>query len=113
MNMPDVTAPVIAGRKRRNGSAPIVMITAYDTLFARIVDDAGVDIILVGDSAADNVLGLERTIDVGISEMRHHVAAVARARPRALIVADLPWMSYHGEIAETLHNAAQLIRAGA
>jgi 3-methyl-2-oxobutanoate hydroxymethyltransferase len=89
------------------------MITAYDTPFARLVDEAGVDIILVGDSVADNVLGLERTIDIGIEEMRHHVAAVARARPRALVVADLPWMSYHGEVAATLHNAAQLIRAGA
>ena len=111
--MKKVTAPGISERKRRDGSDPIVMITAYDTPFARIVDDAGVDIILVGDSVADNVLGLERTIDVGIAEMRHHVGAVARARPRALIVADLPWMSYHGEISETLKNAAQLVHAGA
>lgn len=111
--MTNVTAPAIAGRKRRDGSTPIVMITAYDTPFARIVDDAGVDIILVGDSVADNVLGLERTIDIGIAEMRHHVAAVARAKPRALVVADLPWMSYHGDVAETLRNAAELIHAGA
>lgn len=111
--MTNVTAPDIAGRKRRNGAEPIVMITAYDTPFARLVDEAGVDVILVGDSVADNVLGLERTIDVGIAEMRHHVAAVARAKPRALVVADLPWMSYHGDLTETLHNAAKLIRAGA
>jgi 3-methyl-2-oxobutanoate hydroxymethyltransferase len=79
--MAKVTAPSISERKRRDGSDPIVMITAYDTPFARLADEAGVDMILVGDSVADNVLGLERTIDVGIAEMRHHVAAVARARP--------------------------------
>jgi 3-methyl-2-oxobutanoate hydroxymethyltransferase len=111
--MAKVTAPVIAGRKRREGSDPIVMITAYDTPFARLADEAGVDMILVGDSVADNVLGLERTIDVGIAEMRHHVAAVARAHPNALVVADLPWMTYHVNVADTLKNAAELIHAGA
>jgi 3-methyl-2-oxobutanoate hydroxymethyltransferase len=107
-----VTAPVIAGRKRRSGGSPIVMVTAYDTPFARTVDDAGVDAILVGDSVADNVLGLDSTLQVTVDEMRHHVAAVARARPRALIVADLPWMSYHIDIPDTLRNAAILVRAG-
>src|ERR1700722_12702783 len=108
-----VTAPAIAARKRRDGAAPIVMVTAYDTPFARTVDSAGVDAILVGDSVADNVLGLESTLQVTVEAMRHHVAAVARAHPRALIVADLPWMSYHVDVPETLHNAAQLVRAGA
>jgi 3-methyl-2-oxobutanoate hydroxymethyltransferase len=111
--MTKVTAPGIAGRKRRDGSEPIVMITAYDTPFARLADEAGVDMILVGDSVADNVLGLERTIDVGVTEMRHHAAAVARAHPNALVVADLPWMAYHVDAADTLKNAAQLIHAGA
>lgn len=108
-----VTAPAVAARKRRRGGEPIVMITAYDTPFARIVDDAGVDVILVGDSVADNVLGFERTLQVGIEQMAHHVAAVARARPRALVVADLPWMSYHVDAADALRNAAVLVRAGA
>jgi 3-methyl-2-oxobutanoate hydroxymethyltransferase len=111
--MQKVTAPVISERKRRDGFDPIVMITAYDTPFARLADEAGVDMILVGDSVAENVLGLERTIDVGIAEMRHHVAAVARAHPNALVVADLPWMAYHIDVADTLRNAAELIRAGA
>jgi 3-methyl-2-oxobutanoate hydroxymethyltransferase len=111
--MQKVTAPGISERKRRDGFDPIVMITAYDTPFARLADEAGVDMILVGDSVADNVLGLERTIDVGIAEMRHHVAAVSRAHPNALVVADLPWMAYHIDVADTLRNAAQLIHAGA
>ncbi|MCU1494654.1 MAG: hypothetical protein JWO62_2418 [Acidimicrobiaceae bacterium] len=108
-----VTAPAIASRKRRHGDQPIVMITAYDTPFARVVDDAGVDVILVGDSVADNVLGFEHTLDVDVQQMAHHVAAVARARPRALVVADLPWMSYHVDAADALRNAAVLVRAGA
>jgi 3-methyl-2-oxobutanoate hydroxymethyltransferase len=108
-----ITAPVIAGHKRRNGDSPIVMVTAYDTPFARAVDEAGVDAILVGDSVAENVLGLDSTLQVTVDEMRHHVAAVARARPNALIVADLPWMSYHVDVPDALRNAAALIRAGA
>jgi 3-methyl-2-oxobutanoate hydroxymethyltransferase len=108
-----VTAPAIAARKRARGAAPIAMLTAYDTPFARIADAAGVDIILVGDSVANNVLGLERTLEIGMAEMLHHVAAVARARPRALVVADLPWMSYHLTPEDAALNAAALIRAGA
>ncbi|HLI16377.1 MAG TPA: 3-methyl-2-oxobutanoate hydroxymethyltransferase [Acidimicrobiales bacterium] len=108
-----VTAPALAGRKRRLGAAPIVMVTAYDFPSARIVDGAGVDAILVGDSLANVVLGLDDTLSVGIDEMAYHVAAVARARPNALVVADMPWMSYHVGTADTLRNAATLIRAGA
>jgi 3-methyl-2-oxobutanoate hydroxymethyltransferase len=108
-----VTAPALAGRKRRNGDAPIVMVTAYDTPFAGTVDEAGVDAILVGDSVAENVLGLESTLQITTDEMRHHVAAVARAKPAALVVADLPWMSYHVDVPDALRNAAVLIRAGA
>jgi 3-methyl-2-oxobutanoate hydroxymethyltransferase len=108
-----VTAPAIASRKRRDGARPIVMVTAYDTPFAGIVDRAGVDAILVGDSVANNVLGLESTLQVGVEEIRHHVGAVARAKTRALVVADLPWMSYHVDIADSLRNAATLVHAGA
>lgn len=111
--MSNLSAPELSGRKRRDGADPIVMITAYDTPFATIVDEAGVDVILVGDSLADNVLGLERTIDIGLEEIRHHVLAVARARTRALVVADLPWMTYHVDPRETVRNAAELVRAGA
>ncbi|HUY31088.1 MAG TPA: 3-methyl-2-oxobutanoate hydroxymethyltransferase [Acidimicrobiales bacterium] len=110
---PKVGVPGIAARKRRDGADPVVMITAYDTPFARIVDDAGVDLILVGDSVADNVLGYEDTLQVDVAQIAHHVAAVARARPRALVVADMPWMSYHLGPADALRNAAVLVRAGA
>jgi 3-methyl-2-oxobutanoate hydroxymethyltransferase len=115
--MPDtrptpLTAPTLRARKRRTGGEPLVMVTAYDTPSARIADAAGVDLILVGDSVANNVLGFEDTLQVTMADMVHHTAAVARARPRALVVADLPWMSYHVDTADTVRNAAALIRAG-
>ena len=89
------------------------MVTAYDAPGARIADEAGVDMILVGDSLAMVVLGYEDTLQVTVADIAHHTAAVARARPSALIVADLPWMSYHISVEETVRNAAELIRAGA
>lgn len=108
-----VTVPSIAGRKVVRSSAPIVMVTAYDTPFARIADEAGVDIILVGDSVGTNVLGYESSRAVDLDQMVHHVGAVARAKPKALIVGDLPWLSYHLSLGDTVRNAAALIRAGA
>jgi 3-methyl-2-oxobutanoate hydroxymethyltransferase len=89
------------------------MVTAYDTPGAHIADAAGVDIILVGDSLANNVLGYEDTLQVTIEDMVHHTAAVARAKPQALVVGDLPWLSYHLDVADTVRNGAALIRAGA
>ena len=89
------------------------MITAYDTPFARVVDTAGVDVILVGDTLAEVVLGQEDTLHVGIEDLAHHIAAVARARPRALLVGDMPWLTYHLETPETVRNAARLVRSGA
>ncbi|HEY5013737.1 MAG TPA: 3-methyl-2-oxobutanoate hydroxymethyltransferase, partial [Acidimicrobiia bacterium] len=77
------------------------------------VDGAGVDMILVGDSVAMVVLGYPDTLQVTTDDMVHHVGAVARSRPRALIVGDLPWLSYHVSRDETVHNAAKLVRAGA
>ncbi|HET9542646.1 MAG TPA: 3-methyl-2-oxobutanoate hydroxymethyltransferase, partial [Acidimicrobiales bacterium] len=108
-----VTAPDIRHRKVRDGHDPLVMVTAYDAPGARIADEAGVDLILVGDSVAMVVLGYEDTLQVTIDDLAHHTAAVARARPRPLIVGDMPWMSYHVSPEETVRNAAQLIRAGA
>lgn len=111
MTSPDerVTSSAIRARK---GGAPIVMLTAYDTPTARIADGAGVDVILVGDSVAMVVLGQPDTLSVGVEAMVHHVAAVARARPRALIVADMPWLSYHLSPADAVVNAGRLVRAG-
>ncbi len=108
-----VTVPAIAAAKVRNGDAPLVMLTAYDAPGARMVDEAGADLILVGDSLAMVVLGYDDTLQVTVDDMAHHTAAVARAKPRALIVGDLPWMSYHVSVEETVRNAAQLVRAGA
>jgi 3-methyl-2-oxobutanoate hydroxymethyltransferase len=110
---PKVTAPWVRAQKRRHGADPIVMVTAYDEPWGRYVDRAGVDVILVGDTLAEIVLGYEDTLHVDIEVMAHHVAAVARARPRALVVGDMPWMSYHLDPYEAVRNAASLIRAGA
>ncbi len=107
------TVPKVRAAKRRLGSAPLVMVTAYDTPGARIADAAGVDLILVGDSVGNNVLGYADTLAVTMDDMVRHTAAVARARPRALVVGDLPWMSYHVDVPDTVRNGAALIRAGA
>ena len=106
-----VTAPWI--RDAKGQGTPLVMVTAYDAPSARVVDAAGAEMILVGDSVAMVVLGYDDTLQVTIDDMVHHVGAVARAKPRALVVGDLPWLSYHVSRDETVHNAAALIRAGA
>ena len=108
-----MTVPSVAARKVARGSDPLVMVTAYDASGARVADAAGVDLILVGDSLAMVVLGHEDTLSVTIGEMAHHTAAVARTRPDALVVGDMPWMSYHVDVPDTVRNAAELIRAGA
>ena len=107
------TVPAIRQQKRSHDSKPIVMVTAYDAPGARMVDEAGVDMILVGDSLAMVVLGYEDTLQVTVDDIAHHTAAVARTKPSALVVADLPWLSYHISVEETVSNAAKLIRAGA
>lgn len=111
--MSNLTVPAIRGRKARNGDQPLVMVTAYDAPSARFASEAGADLILVGDSLAMVVLGYDDTLQVTVDDMVHHVAAVARARPAAHVTGDLPWMSYHVSPAETVQNAARLIRAGA
>jgi 3-methyl-2-oxobutanoate hydroxymethyltransferase len=111
--IPRVTVPHIRARKRSRGDQPLVMLTAYDTPGARIADAAGVDIILVGDSVANAVLGHADTLQVDVGVMAHHVAAVGRASPRALVVGDMPWLSYHLSPDDAVRNAAVLIRAGA
>lgn len=105
------SAPDVAARK--GSGPPLVMVTAYDAPSARVVDEAGVDLILVGDTLAMVVLGYEDTLKVTVDDMVHHVAAVARAKPSALVIGDLPWMSYHVSRDETVRNAAALVRAGA
>ena len=93
---------------------PISALTAYDYATARLVDEAGIDLILVGDSLAMVVLGHENTLAVTVDEMLHHTRAVRRAVRRALVVADMPFGSYHGSIAEAVANAVRFVKeAGA
>ncbi len=115
-----VTVLLVRARKKGPGKGPaagvgepLVMVTAYDAPGARIADDAGVDVVLVGDSVGMVVLGHENTLQVTVDDMVHHTAAVARAKPKAMVVADMPWMSYHVSREETVRNAARLLRAGA
>jgi 3-methyl-2-oxobutanoate hydroxymethyltransferase len=110
---PRVTAPSIRSRKVASGADPLVMVTAYDAPGARMVDESGADLILVGDSVAMVVLGYDDTLSVTIDDMAHHTAAVARTKPRALVVGDLPWLSYHLSTEDAVRNAARLVRAGA
>ncbi len=104
-----VTVPAVRARK---GEQKLTMMTAYDAPTAGIADEAGVDMILVGDSVANAVLGYEDTLAITVDMMVHHTAAVSRTKPRALVVADLPWMSYHVSVGEAVHNAGRLIREG-
>jgi len=108
-----LTLPQLKQSKVRNGHAPLTMVTAYDEPSARLADAAGVELLLVGDSVANVVLGHEDTLQLSTAEMAYHVAAVRAARPEALIVGDLPWLSYHLSRHEAVANAATLIRAGA
>jgi 3-methyl-2-oxobutanoate hydroxymethyltransferase len=105
-----VTAATLVEMKR--GGRPIVMVTAYDYPFARLVDAAGVDAILVGDSLGMVVLGYESTLPVTLADVLHHVRAVARARPRALVIADLPFMSFQVSPRQAVRNAGRLVQEG-
>jgi 3-methyl-2-oxobutanoate hydroxymethyltransferase len=104
-----MTVPAIQARKH---GSKLTMVTAYDTPMAQIVDQADIDMILVGDSLATTMLGYQDTLPVTIDIMLHHTAAVARAQPQALVVADMPWLSYHISREETVRNAGRLIREG-
>jgi 3-methyl-2-oxobutanoate hydroxymethyltransferase len=98
--------------RARKGARPIAALTAYDYPTARLLDEAGVDVLLVGDSLGMVVLGFPDTTQVTLEHMLHHVAAVARAKPKALLVADLPIHSYDNP-AQALESAKRLVAAGA
>ena len=104
-----VTAPSILAAK---GGPKIKMVTAYDYPTAVIADRAGADIILVGDSLANVVLGHDDTLSVDLDVMIHHTAAVARANPAALVRGDMPWLSYHVSTADAVANAGRMVRKG-
>jgi 3-methyl-2-oxobutanoate hydroxymethyltransferase len=108
-NRDKVTAPKVRAAK---GGPKIKMITAYDAPSARIADEAGADIILVGDSLANVVLGRETTLTVTMDDMVHHTRAVSGTTPTALVVGDMPWLSYHVSVPETVRNAGRFVQEG-
>ncbi|MCL2336069.1 MAG: 3-methyl-2-oxobutanoate hydroxymethyltransferase, partial [Firmicutes bacterium] len=101
-------------RKYHTEGKKITMLTAYDHPIAMLVDDAGIDAILVGDSMGTAVLGYDSTIPVTMDDMVHHVKAVVRGVKRAMVVADMPFLSYHTSKKEAVRNAGRLLQeAGA
>ncbi len=112
-----ITVPELLQRKSHAGkstSQKITCLTAYDYPTARLLDEAGVDVLLVGDSLGMVVLGHDSTLPVTLDDMLHHTAAVRRGTKRALVVADMPFGSYHTDTAEALRNAVRFVKeAGA
>lgn len=105
-----VTITEIKEMKQKKEKIP--MLTAYDYVTAKMVDEAGVPLILVGDSLGMVMLGYESTIPVTMEEMIHHTKAVVRGARKALIIGDMPFMSYHISVSDALHNAARFIQEG-
>ena len=110
MNPQKVTVPEILKRKR--DGRKISMLTAYDYPFGRILDEAGVDVLLVGDTLGMVVQGLETTLPVTVDEIIYHLRMVARARTRALVVGDLPFLSYQVSTEDALRNAGRMMKDG-
>ena len=108
---PKVTLQTIADKKDRR--EPLTCLTAYDYATSRLVDEAGIDMILVGDSLAQVVLGYDTTLPVTMEEMLHHVRAVRRGVRRALLIADMPYASYQASARDAMRNAMQFVKAGA
>jgi len=108
-----ITVPDLLRRKASAADSQaqkITCLTAYDYPAARLLDEAGVDVILVGDSLGMVVLGHENTLPVTMEEMLHHARAVRRGTKRALLVADMPFGAYHGDIAESVRNAVRFVK---
>ncbi len=98
-------------RMKRNGER-IPMITAYDYTAAKLVERAGIPIVLVGDSLAQVALGYDSTVPVSMDEMLHHIRAVVRGTERVHVVGDMPFLSYHADIAEAIRNAGRILKEG-
>jgi 3-methyl-2-oxobutanoate hydroxymethyltransferase len=107
-----VTAPEVRARKSQGGP-PLAMVTAYDFTMARLMDEAGVDLILVGDSLGMVVQGLPNTLPVTLEEIAYHSRAVARAAARAHVVGDMPFMSYQVSSTQAVESAGKLVKDGA
>jgi 3-methyl-2-oxobutanoate hydroxymethyltransferase len=105
-----VRVPDLAVMKERGER--IVMLTAYDATMARLLDRAGIDLLLVGDSLGNVILGLDTTIPVSLDAVLHHTRAVTRAASRALVVADMPFLTYQISAEQAMRNAASLFQEG-
>lgn len=107
-----VTVATVKEKKRKGEK--LTMLTAYDYASAKLLDEAGIDMLLVGDSLGMVVLGYDSTLPVTLEEMLHHTRAVSRGAKRALIVGDMPFMTYQASVAEAMHNAGRFLKeAGA
>jgi len=105
---PRVTVREVLAKKQRGER--LVMVSAYDALFARLSEEGGADLILVGDSLANVILGLDSTVPVTVDQMIHHGAAVRRGANRALVVVDMPFMSYQVSTEDALRNAGRIMK---
>ena len=103
---------IIDIKEMKQKKEKIPMLTAYDYVTAKMVDESGVPLILVGDSLGMVMLGYESTIPVTMDEMIHHTKAVVRGARQALVIGDMPFMTYHTSISDALHNAASFIQKG-
>lgn len=108
--MQKVTVPFIQNKKQKGQK--ITVVTAYDFPFAHLVDEAGIDIILVGDTVGVVVQGEENTLPVTLDQMIYHTKIVSRAAKRAMVVGDMPFMSYQVSVEETLRNAGRFLSEG-
>ena len=107
-NAPRITVREVLAKKQRGEK--LVMVSAYDALFARLSEEGGADLILVGDSLANVILGLDSTVPVTVEQMIHHGAAVRRGASRALVVVDMPFMSYQVSTEDALRNAGRIMK---
>lgn len=110
--MPQQTVSILDLQAKKEQGRPITMLTAYDYPSGQLVDRAGIDVILVGDSLGMVMMGLESTVPVTMTEMLHHCRAVARAARHAFLVGDMPFMSYQAEVAEAVRNAGRFLQEG-
>lgn len=108
--MSDKQVTIATIKEMKQKGEPITMITAYDVAMARNVNEAGIDMILVGDSVGNVMLGYNSTVPVTMDEMIHHTKAVMRGNKNALVVGDMPFMSYQASIADGMYNAARFLK---
>src|ERR1700691_4075036 len=112
MNEPTKKVWPLRLKEMKQRGEKIAMLTAYDAMMARLLDRAGIDVLLVGDSLGMALLGYETTLPVTMDAMVHHAAAVSRGAERALVVADMPFLSYQISVPEAVRNAGRLVQEG-